>query len=429
MKLAQALNLLDIGDIALFNDAGTATRRVTPKEHATALFSYLDLAGYLSPELLEKAVIYLSAAKPFSCSNEKVIAHLKDVYHRAHRDESFNLEWFFDHFCNTPDFQVDDIIDLIVFLQQTAFDRQFGVERDKLQAKPWLEHYSDLFKSLTTSLGIVTPLPPAHEAYCGTGIMGAASVRVNTRIQYFNSLHQNCGEVWALSGNRELSQGLDEEQIMIEVAQAVNKPVHFVEKGTGVAKRTFLDGITETMMVNYLIKKMCTGKNVSVVNSSVEEGHWRATTAQSAKDVAQILIKKIQDGDISEGREGTYHFMIIAEQPYAGRMAKQVQRAFNTELVSKNLASSIKVIVEGAGAGISEAELNNIGVLTRMNSELGSLMAERFNDARLRLQQSPNSSVLLRDPKILMFMDRDAKYRELKLQQEQSVSIDAAPKQ
>lgn len=420
VTLAQALNLLDIGDISIFNDEGSVIRKVSPKEHAVALFSYLDLAGYLSPDLLEKAITYLSAAKPFPCSNELVISHLKNVYDTAHRDGSFNIDWFFDNFCNAPYFQVDDIIDLIVFLQQTAFDRQFGVERDKLQAKPWLEQYSDLFKHLTTNLGIVTPLPPTHEAYCGTGIMGAASVRVSTRIQYFNSLRQNCGEVWALSGNRELSQGLDEEQVMIEVAQAAKKPVHFVEKGSGAAKRTFLDGITETMMVNYLLQKMCAGKKIALIDSSVEDGHWRATTAQGAKDIAQILIQKIQDGSISKDKEGTYHFMVIAEQPYAGRMAKQVQRAFNAEIIRKNLVSSIKVIIEGAGSGIPEAELNNIGILTRMNSELGSLMAERFNDARLRLQQS--SSVTLRDPKILMFMDRDTKYRELKLQNEQNSS-------
>ena len=41
------------------------------------------------------------------------------------------------------------------------------------------------------------------------------------------------------------------------------------------------------------------------------------------------------------------------------------------------------VIVEGVGEGVSEQDLGHLGVLTRMNSELGSLMGERFNDARL----------------------------------------------
>lgn len=52
-----------------------------------------------------------------------------------------------------------------------------------------------------------------------------------------------------------------------------------------------------------------------------------------------------------------------------------------------------------------------------MNSELGSLMTEHYNDARLRLQR--NSNAALRDPKILMFAERDIKYCELKLQHQQ----------
>lgn len=415
-KLAQALNLLDIGELSILNNEGKVIRKVSPKEHAVALFSYLDLAGYLSPDLLEKAITYLSSAKPFLSPNDKIMSHLKIVFDTSHQDGTFNIEWFFDNFCNLLDVQVDDIIDLIVFLQQTAFDRQFGVERDKLQAKPWLEQYSKEFIRLSTDLGIVTPHPPTQEAYCGTGIMGASSVRVATRIQYFNSLPaKNCGEVWALSGNRELSKGLDEESIMVDIAHALDRPVSFIDKGVGPAKRSFLDGVTETMMVNFLLQKMCPGKKIALIDSGVEQNHWRATTAQGAKDIAQILVQRIQEGSIPKEKDGTYHFMIIAEQPYAGRMARQVQRAFNAEIKRKNL-DAFKVIVEGVGAGIQEAELATSGVLTRMNSELGSLMAERFYDARLQLQG--NINLKFRDPKIIMFMDRDAKYLELKSQNE-----------
>lgn len=40
----------------------------------------------------------------------------------------FDTDWFFEHFCNEPHVHVEDIIDLLVFLQQTAFDRQFGFD-------------------------------------------------------------------------------------------------------------------------------------------------------------------------------------------------------------------------------------------------------------------------------------------------------------
>lgn len=405
-KLANALGYLDIGEVSLLNEIGEVVCRFGRKEHAEALFTYLELAGYLNAEILEKAVHYLSAARPFACSKEQCFTELNAACSRARQDGAFDTTIFFEHFCNTPYFQVDDIIDLIVFLQQTAFDRNFGVERDQLQTKPWLEQHKELFQHLATKLGIVSQLPPTHTTYCATGITGGASVRVETRIKYFNRLLTDCGPIWAFSGNRELSKGLDSDEVMLAVAEAAGKSVDFVEKGIGAAKRTFLNGITETMMVNCLLEKMCPGKLIALIDSAVEEGHWRATTSQGAKDIASILVQKIKNSELVPDPNGIYRFMIIAEQPYPGRMARQVQRAFDTELKAQGLNSSIKLIVEGVGPGIQESDLLDTGVLTRINSELGALMAERYNDARLHLMEN-NPSINLRDASILMYSTRE----------------------
>lgn len=417
-NLARALQLLDITAINLLNDQGVPVRKVSAKEHAEALFTYLDLAGYLDPVLLEKAIDYLAAEQPFSVPNETLIEHLTNVYQTAHQSGRFDTTYFLEHFCKEDYYQINDIIDLVVFLQQTAFDREFGVERDRLQAKPWLEQHAELFQELAANLGVMTPLPPVYKSYSGTGIMGAASTRVRTRIEYFHSLQEiNCGDVWALSGNRELSQGLDEPTVMEKVAHAVGKPVSFVKKGTGAAERTFLDGITETMMVNYLIETMCPGKKIALIDSAIEEGHWRATTTQNAKDIARVFVQKIETGQITKQEGEPYRFMIIAEQPYAGRMARSVQRAFNLELQSRGL--SIQIQVDGVGAGLGPC---NKDLLARVNSELASLMAERFNDARLKLQQ--DSHLVLRDSKIIMFSSRNNTYEALKDQASKAAAAD-----
>ncbi len=411
-KLANALNYLDIGTIAIRNENNELVRKIEPKEHATALFTYLHLAGYLSPEILQKAVQYLSAAKPFPCSNEELIKHFNTVYSTACQGNGFNADYFFDNFSNTPHIEVDDVIDLIVFLQQTAFDRNFGKERDNLQTKPWLEQYPEKFVALATNLGIVTPLPPKHPEYCGTGIMGAAYVRLKPRITYFGTLAKTkCGEVSAITGERELSKGLD-DGIMEEVAKAVGKPINYVERGPEGAKRIYLDGVTETMMVNYMLMKMQPSKHIEVVDSATEEGHWRATTTQGAKDIALKVVLKIKNKELQSDKDGIYRYMIIADQPYPGRMTRQVQRAFDAELKSQGLGS-VKLIVEGVGPCIQASELTDIGVLTRMNSELGSLMAERYYDARLRLMENTQTHTLrpnLRDPGILMYQTRDKAY-------------------
>lgn len=417
-NLASALHYLNITTISLRDAQGTVIGKIEPKEHAAALFTCLELAGYLSSELLKKAIDYLAAAKSFGCSSDELVSQLNKACLRARANGDFNTDVFFEYFCDDPRFKVEDIIDLIVFLQQTAFDRNFGVERDQLQAGSWLEQHTDMFCDLVTKMGVVTPLPPMKTSYCGTAIMGAASVRVIPRIEYFNRLSIDCGPVWALSGNRELSKGLDSEEVMLTVAEAAGKSPEFVEKGIGAARRTFLEGITETMMVNCLLEKMCPGKPIAILDSGVQDGHWRATTAQAAKDIAAIIVKKIINAELSPDVKGIYRFMIIAEQPYSGRMARQVQRAFDTELKLQGLSSTINFIVEGVGEGIQPSELNDVALLTRLNSELGSLMAERYHDARRSLIEN-NPGLNLRNPDILMFSTRDKAYATLQEQASQ----------
>lgn len=418
-NLAQALNLLDIREFYLHNNQDEESKEekttlVSRIEHAQALFSYLNMVGYLNEDLLKKAIDYLAASKPFKVENEIVFADLKNVCKDSNRDGKFNAAFFISNFAKQDYFAVDDIIDLIVFLQQTAFDRHDGVERDRLQVKSLTEEQQLAFVDHAKKLGVITPLPPLKNHYSGTGIMGAASFRVKKRLEYFCALNLKSELVLALSGDRELSKGLDEEPVMKEVADSLGKPVHYLKKKVGVDTREFLDGITETMMVNYLIETICANKNIEIVDSAVELGHWRATTAQGAADVACILIRKIENQEIKNREDGRYSFSIIAEQPYPGRMAKQVQRAINKKIKELGLEEKFFIEVEGCGPGIPKQDLSNNQVLTRVNSELGALMAERFNDARHILQQQPGLD--LRDPSILLFSKRDATYKAYEAQ-------------
>lgn len=419
-NLAEALGLLGVGKVHLRNDQGEEINIISPREHAKALFTYLNMAGYLSENLLKKAVEYLAASKPFARDKEIVLADLKKVCDSSNRNGQFDAEFFISQFAKQEYFSVDDIIDLVVFLQQTAFDRQYGVERDRLQVRPWMEEHNIEFKENAIKLGIITPLPPLKNQYPAAGIMGAASVRVKKRLEYFRDLKIDCDLIWALSGNRELSKGLDEEQVMEKIADFIGKPINYVKKKVGVDTREFLEDITETMMVNYLIHTVCPNKKIGIVDSGIESGHWRATSAQSAADIVPIVINKIQSQEIKNVKDGQYHFLIIAEQPYAGRMAKQVQREFNKEIKKKGLEGKIFIEVEGCGPGISEPDLLDTQVLTRLNSELGALMAERFNEARYILQQ--RSSLELRDPNIIMFSKRDETFKACEDQVEYSPS-------
>jgi hypothetical protein len=387
-NLATALNLLDF----------------KTKESVQALFNYLHIAGYLSDEAVDKAVSYLSAATPFGADANTVKENLKTAYKLANHSGQFDSEIFCANFAKEAYFSVTDIIDLITFLQQTAFDREFGIERDKLLARPWMEERADSFMQYADRLGIVKACEPSYKRYCGIFVAGAATARVLSRIEDYKTYKVTNDSLWALSGARELSKGLDEENVMTEIAEAVNVPVKYVTKGEGKAAREFLAGVTETMMVNYLLRKMCPDEKFEIVNSAVQAGHWRATNSQNAKDIAVKILDGIERGELTKSEDGNYHTMIIAEQPYTHRMERQVQREFDNEIKRRNLKFPVKV--EGCGRGITQV---NKDTLTRMNSELGASMAERCTDARAKLGVQTG----LRSSDILLYQPRDKAYKQL----------------
>lgn len=417
-KLAEALSLLGILEIKLRNEAGEVTSVISPREHAKALFTNLYIAGYLDEPLIKKAVDYLSIAKPFSCDNKTLITDLKKTVDASKYNNEFNAELFFTQFAKLSYLEVDDIIDIIVFLQQTAFDRQHGVERDRLQVKSWMEESKEKVKECATNLGVVTPLPPMEKQYAVVGIMGASSRRVKTRLQYFSNLTIDCDFVLALAGNRELSKGLDEEDVMEKLAATLNKPLNYITKPIGKDKRDFLDGITETMLVNYLINEICPSRKMLLIDSPIEQGHWRVTTAQNIKDIAPLIIDKIQAKELTPAHDGRYHVLIIAEQPYSTRMAKQIQREFNRVIEEKKLKNTITIVVEGCGSGISNENILQPQTITSLSSELGALMAERFSDARLALQARPGPGLSLRDADLIMFAKRDDTFKEYQQKRE-----------
>jgi hypothetical protein len=409
--LIEVFDLLAINKLSVLSVDGQNVSVISKEQHVASLFSYLDLAGYLSNDLFDKAVMYLSSDIAFSVRDEQVKFDLKQASSMARKSGKFEPLIFCENMAKLDYLTVPDIIDLITFLQQTAFDRQFGEERDRLRGKPWMEEKSDEFTKLANSLGVTSPLPPNFQHYCGVGIMGAASVRANERINYFYELNKTADErklsfdsIWALTGNRELSKGLDDPAVVEAVAKFYNKPLQYVKKVVGKDSREFADGITETMMVKYLIQAKLSSVKIEMIDSDIQREHWRATTQQSAVDIAQLIVDSFEKKQIPASSNDIYYFMIIAEQPYAGRMAKQVQRAFDAELKKRNYASTFHV--EGCGLGVVNCSLDT---LTRLNSELAALAAERFNDARIKLSCH---HVHLRDPKIILFSSRDDLYQQ-----------------
>lgn len=424
--LASAMNLLGFG------------RAPAPKEQACAFFQLLNISGYLTPELLEKACGYLHAAHPFNGSFDNITKALLNQLEQCQANsDNFDVKRFTDTFAKDLELSPGDIAELLMFLHQTAFDRAFGVERDKLRAKPWMDVHRDDLINIAKQFGLVDEIKPEVnlKKLLGAGIMGASSHRVITRIEDFQRMALPTSlSTWALSGKRELSKGLDSDDVMAELAAALGKPETYETRGAGNAERTYLKDITETQMVNFLLSRMIPEQSLETIDSHAEEGHWRATTEQGARDIAPKLVEQIQqqwgqrhtalcllgvacklvlpmlpmilpliiNNALGQIDNEPYRFIIVAEQPYGSRMAMQVQRAINAEIKKQGLEITIQVDVCARAVNLENDKVTQV-----LSSAMAPLMAERYNDARLRY---PNS--FTRNPKSLLFRDRESFYQQ-----------------
>jgi hypothetical protein len=353
------------------------------EDTAQRFLNYLHFADYLSPELIEKAARYLHTEKEFEQFENQSAEDISDKL-KADCANFTNLETFL------ADFSPRDIVDLLVFLQQTAFDRNFGQERNELASKPWMddEEKRDQFIDLQNCVGLVAEQKPTHEHYHAVGIMGASCPRVTTRINYFNQHVADSiafKQVFAITGTRELKEGLDGQAIITTLNEQGLKA-------------------NETQMVEYLIKSLCPDNTMGIIDSSPGEWHWRADTAQNAKDFAYTMIKDVQPGT-------TYPILLVVEQPYGPRMVMQVQRALNeaaqkyNEQHNEQHGEPIHFTVEFAGNGIDVRNVTS-DTVKQSNSDFAAWLGECYKDARsLQLGQA------LRDPNSLMYSSRDQHYK------------------
>lgn len=402
-NLQQALNWLSI-----------------PEDTAALFLEYWHFAGYLDTDLLNKAVVYLHKEKPFlgheteepAAIVERIVGHGASL---APDGKSFvveNLETFL------ADLSPVDILDLLVFIQQTAFDRNFKQERNELSAKAWmtLPENCSKFMALQQRLHLVDEQLPQKDAYYAVGIMGASYPRVQKRMAYFQTLAPSLSfdSIYAITGQRSLSKGLDTEAGIAHTASLLGMsgiPAYTIENNQYLVKE-----ISETQMVNCLIPAICpeyTAK-IQTIDSRAGAWHWRADTAQNAKDFAEQILAKITAKDAAPSG-GIYPILLIVEQPYANRMAKQVQRALDELAEDYNTRhdDKIRFIVESSGKGIppldSLSETDATKYVMQSNSDFAAWIAECYKDGRLAIEKT--SAHVLRKPECLMFNTRE-KYHE-----------------
>jgi hypothetical protein len=372
---------------------------------AYALFSNLWIADYLSDPTIERCVSYLAAEKKFNSSVEQVLQDIKSARDAALQRESFDLEIFANHFCAQDYFSSTDIVEILLFLIQTSFDRKFGQERNNLKFQTWMENpeTAQAFLYNCELLGLLSPKLPQRQKYDITVVMGGAYERAKSRISYLEEqgLLEKSKQVFLLTTDtRPLSVGLDGEENILRIAQALSREYNQAnlsatsEGGRKVLNvKSSADQITEKDMMYYLYKEICSQAldQSSCIASVKQEGHWRATTVSNASSIAEIILKKPVKQKV--------YVAVISSQPDILRMEISVR---NT--VCSKLSGSSRVEIEGIGPGIDKAL--QFQKISEINSAQAALLSEFYNASK----KQSDPSELFRNPNCLMFCTRDAHY-------------------
>lgn len=407
-KLQKAFDLLG------FNEGNKAKPEgVTPQQQREGLFQYFYMAGYLSDSLIDWAVDCLVSETPFSQVN-------------AYRDIIKDSLKQAVTISKTPDGEFDsakflrkiesievlldeqDWMDLIVFLSQTAFNRKPGQERHQMPPAEQLAEYGEgkPFIDIARQLGMIDAKEPSESEYQGIAVMGASYFAADLRVQYLRDLLKDNPDkfkegdyhLYACTGTRELSPGLDGQDNLQRVIDY---------------KDTRQVG--EPDMMDYLFSQYDL-KAYQRAEGDVELGGSRATTATSSAQLAQQFMEDIQSS--SAPSKDNFNFLIIAEKPYAHRMAETVQKNFDQKRQENRFGPTIKIDVAGPAVK-NEVQVNpdqNSNSLAKIASELAIMIAERRNHAYYYQQELEPK----RGASILMYNKRQKRWEDNELAQPQA---------
>ncbi|MBN8828522.1 MAG: hypothetical protein J0H68_07430 [Sphingobacteriia bacterium] len=296
-----------------------------------------------------------------------------------------------------------DILALILYLSQTAFNRESGMERAQLQVLPkWMEGSNkEYFIQAFKELNIINELKTDIKKVDIIAILGATAGSMVEFIKYTKSIiapNIKFDTLYFLTGQRELTVGLDSDLFILELASFLNLPYNkdmpFIEKGN--PKKIVLNSpktLTETDAANYLLKRDAKElfSKIRVIDSKQNENGARPTTVSNAQDFYNDLLA------LGKFKAKTCKVILLGRQPYISRQVVN----FNNVLTQKSLESNIELKIEIYPAG-DKAKLENSELLS-IFSETAILMNEHYNKAviekkveRLPLEQS----------KVIMFNTR-----------------------
>ena len=187
---------------------------VTMKQHQEALLKIFQLAGYFDLSVLWQDLNSIGGIN----NPELVFKELTDIVIQSGANQKDPKKFNARHMARTlfsmDIFDLQDTLDLILYIAQHAFNRPVGQERYEIVPFNWMNNYADEYIKEARILRLIDEERPSRKEYDGGWIAGAARITLSQRIiQYMHYIVSEKikinGETLVLAGEREIWANID----------------------------------------------------------------------------------------------------------------------------------------------------------------------------------------------------------------------------
>jgi hypothetical protein len=432
---------------------------ISMEEQQEALLRIFHVAGYFNLGNIWHDLSSIGDIKNLEQAFAEISAVVKYCNADQPNPKKFNAKYMRENLFKSDSIDVQDAVDLILYIGQHAYSRQIGQERCEIVSPDWIITCADEYAKAARSLRLIDRRHCSSTEYDGSWIAGAARVALAQRIIDYNycilSRHIKVnGETLILAGEREIWANIDGmpptamEKLLtvssnhgnidsISLVPMTGDNVNVVNEGKSYmlhlaqfnniklnASDPFIQyqskqecppnrfpyrvyanydtnetaTLTETLMSYDLLRTFSNIKaNDVFIIDTLAQAQKRPNSASTARDAAIRFVKRIIAGYYGEKK--TFIILLHTNNPYIERQTLAVQCQVDQVLDEYGLtAKAYHIKIEGMGYSCQQP-------LAVVHSELGALIAEKW---KCVARQEPASLALKpkRDIKNLLFQTR-----------------------
>jgi hypothetical protein len=438
---------------------GFGNDKVNTELQHEALLKKFQLAGYFKPGKIWEDLNRIGQIK----NPDKAFIEILKVIKTSGADQDdpkkFNAKYMRKNlFKNSSNIDLQDVMDLIVYMAQHAFNRKPGQERNELAVQEWMIKHKEFYIDQARILGLIDRKRPSKSVYDFAWVAGASRHEFLSRIVDFNYnlVKFNLkivGETLLLAGNRELwanfdglnpiirkklveifeknlniddleysktdfningklSEGreylaylakkfdvkLDSEMPLIQYRSENECPIgRFVNRIYLNYETNEECRITETLMAKDLLENDLKKKLIVNIIDTKAMVNTRPTTATTAKDATEACVEYIEKNKEFFGNKKEFSIVFETNNPHIERQLLTSQQEADRVLKIRGLdKEGYRFKIDGIGYACLHEDVATI------HSEFGALVAEKWKVAVSCSDVKPK-----RDLKDLLYQSRN----------------------